>query len=215
MIAVSLRAGHALTDRPSHGGRGARRTRSAPNSGWSTTSRRTESRCPMSCGSSRTGCRCSTRGFSSPPFSRSARPEATWPKMLDKLASVVRERFRVRRQVRALSAHGRITGWTLALSAAGAGGNSPALIAPAHIRLLIDDPFGPAADGRGDRSASQRGCWPYAASSTWNSSQAEERCRSLSLSRLLPSSRPSRWCRAPWFRWRWREMRPNASAFGT
>jgi tight adherence protein B len=61
--------------------------------------------------------------------------------VLDKLASVVRERFRVRRQVRALSAHGRITGWTLALL-------PPALaiilsvLAPAHIRILVDDPFG-------------------------------------------------------------------------
>jgi tight adherence protein B len=61
--------------------------------------------------------------------------------VLDKLASVVRERFRVRRQVRALSAHGRITGWTLALL-------PPALaiilsvIAPAHIRILVDDSFG-------------------------------------------------------------------------
>jgi tight adherence protein B len=61
--------------------------------------------------------------------------------VLGNLAAVIRERFRIRRQVRALSAHGRITGWTLALL-------PPALavllsvIAPAHIRVLIDDPFG-------------------------------------------------------------------------
>ncbi len=61
--------------------------------------------------------------------------------VLDRLASLIRERFRLRRQVRALSAHGRITGWTLALL-------PPALavtlflIAPAHIRVLIDDPLG-------------------------------------------------------------------------
>jgi tight adherence protein B len=61
--------------------------------------------------------------------------------VLDRLASLVRERFRVRRQVRALSAHGRITGWTLACL-------PPALavilyfIAPNHIRVLVDDPFG-------------------------------------------------------------------------
>ena len=42
--------------------------------------------------------------------------------VLDKLAALIRERFKVRRQVRVLSAHGRITGWTLALPAAGAGG---------------------------------------------------------------------------------------------
>ena len=61
--------------------------------------------------------------------------------VLDKLASVVRERFHVRRQVRALSSHGRITGWTLACL-------PPvlavllALVAPSHVRLLIDDPLG-------------------------------------------------------------------------
>lgn len=61
--------------------------------------------------------------------------------VLDKLAGLVRERFKVRRQVRVLSAHGRITGWTLAFL-------PPALavvlflIAPSHIRVLIDDPFG-------------------------------------------------------------------------
>ena len=61
--------------------------------------------------------------------------------VLDKLASVVRERFHVRRQVRTLSSHGRITGWTLACL-------PPALavvlavVAPSHIRLLIDDPLG-------------------------------------------------------------------------
>lgn len=61
--------------------------------------------------------------------------------VLDKLAAVVRERFHVRRQVRTLSAHGRVTGWTLACL-------PPvlavvlALVAPSHIRLLIDDPLG-------------------------------------------------------------------------
>jgi tight adherence protein B len=61
--------------------------------------------------------------------------------MLDKLAAVIRERFRIRRQVRSLSAHGRFTGWTLA--------SLPPtlavilfLIAPTHIRLLVDDPLG-------------------------------------------------------------------------
>jgi tight adherence protein B len=61
--------------------------------------------------------------------------------VLDKLSTMIRERFRIRRQVRALSAHGRITGWTLALL-------PPVLalmllfIAPTHIRVLVDDPFG-------------------------------------------------------------------------
>ena len=34
--------------------------------------------------------------------------------VLDNLASVIRERFKVKRQVRVISAHGRITGWILA-----------------------------------------------------------------------------------------------------
>ena len=34
--------------------------------------------------------------------------------VLDNLASVIRERFKVKRQVRVLTAHGRITGWILA-----------------------------------------------------------------------------------------------------
>lgn len=61
--------------------------------------------------------------------------------VLDRLASLIRERFRLRRQVRALSSHGRITGWTLACL-------PPVLavvlyfIAPTHLRLLIDDPLG-------------------------------------------------------------------------
>jgi len=34
--------------------------------------------------------------------------------VLDNLAGVIRERFRVKRQMRVVSAHGRITGWILA-----------------------------------------------------------------------------------------------------
>ena len=33
--------------------------------------------------------------------------------VLDNLAGVIRERFRVKRQMRVVSAHGRITGWVL------------------------------------------------------------------------------------------------------
>ena len=61
--------------------------------------------------------------------------------VLDKLASVIRERFKVKRQVRSVSAHGRITGLVL--------GALPPVVAgilfilwPEHIRLLIDDPLG-------------------------------------------------------------------------
>jgi tight adherence protein B len=61
--------------------------------------------------------------------------------VLDNLASVIRERFKVKRQVRVLTAHGRITGWILA-------GFPPALaavmfaVAPQHMMLLISDPLG-------------------------------------------------------------------------
>ena len=61
--------------------------------------------------------------------------------VLDNLASVIRDRFRVQRQVRVLTAHGRITGWILA-------GMPPALaaalfvVAPGHLKLLISDPLG-------------------------------------------------------------------------
>ena len=61
--------------------------------------------------------------------------------VLDNLASVIRERFKVKRQVRVISAHGRITGWVL--------GFLPAsvavvvfIISPTHMRLLVDDPLG-------------------------------------------------------------------------
>jgi tight adherence protein B len=61
--------------------------------------------------------------------------------VLENLASVIRERFKVKRQVRVVSAHGRITGFVL-------GCLPPAValvllvIAPDHIRLLVDDPMG-------------------------------------------------------------------------
>lgn len=61
--------------------------------------------------------------------------------VLDRLAAVIRERFKVKRQVRAVSAHGRITGVVL--------GALPPTVAgilfvlwPDHIRLLVDDPIG-------------------------------------------------------------------------
>ena len=61
--------------------------------------------------------------------------------VLDKLAALIRERFKIKRQVRAVSAHGRITGYVLAslpLVVAGI----LYLIAPAHIMTLVEDPFG-------------------------------------------------------------------------
>ena len=61
--------------------------------------------------------------------------------VLDNLASVIRDRFKVKRQIRVHTAHGRITGWILA-------GMPPALAAamfvmsPDHIKMLINDPLG-------------------------------------------------------------------------
>lgn len=61
--------------------------------------------------------------------------------VLDNLASVIRDRFKVKRDVRAKSAHGRITGWILA-------GLPPGLalafmvVAPGHMKMLIEDPLG-------------------------------------------------------------------------
>ena len=61
--------------------------------------------------------------------------------VLDNLATVIRDRFRVKRQVRVLTAHGRITGWILA-------GMPPSLAAalfvtaPGHMKMLISDPLG-------------------------------------------------------------------------
>jgi tight adherence protein B len=61
--------------------------------------------------------------------------------VLDNLAAVIRERFRVKRQVRVVSAQGRITGIVLSCM-------PPALavvlfiIAPSQLRLLIEDPLG-------------------------------------------------------------------------
>jgi tight adherence protein B len=61
--------------------------------------------------------------------------------VLDNLASVIRDRFKVKRQIRVHTAHGRMTGWILA-------GLPPALagamfvMSPDHIKILINDPLG-------------------------------------------------------------------------
>lgn len=61
--------------------------------------------------------------------------------ILSNLAAVIRERFKVKRQVRVISAHGRITGWVLS-------GLPPSLAmaflitSPNHIMTLVDDPMG-------------------------------------------------------------------------
>jgi tight adherence protein B len=61
--------------------------------------------------------------------------------VLDNLSGVIRERFRVRRQIRVISTHGRLTGWVLVLF--------PPLLAlgfllvsPNHLQTLVRDPLG-------------------------------------------------------------------------
>lgn len=61
--------------------------------------------------------------------------------VLDNLGALIRERFKVIREVRTLSAHGRVTGWILV-------GLAPMIagvltfIAPKHVALLVTDPVG-------------------------------------------------------------------------
>ncbi len=56
--------------------------------------------------------------------------------VLDNLASVMRERFKMKRQVRVASAHGRMSAWILSLHAAGACGDSVHAVAKLHERAL-------------------------------------------------------------------------------
>jgi tight adherence protein B len=61
--------------------------------------------------------------------------------VLDNLSSLIRERSRIKRQVRVASAHGRITGWVLSMM-------PPALavlmtiLAPQHMKSFVEDPLG-------------------------------------------------------------------------
>ena len=61
--------------------------------------------------------------------------------ILGNLSAVIRERFKVKRQVQVVSAHGRITGWVLS-------GLPPSLAvaftitSPKHMQTLVNDPMG-------------------------------------------------------------------------
>jgi tight adherence protein B len=65
----------------------------------------------------------------------------TLSEVLDNLASVIRERFKVKRQVRVVTAHGRITGWILA-SMPPSLGLILCFVSPEHMKTLITDPLG-------------------------------------------------------------------------
>ncbi len=61
--------------------------------------------------------------------------------VLDNLSTVIRERSRVKRQVRVASAHGRITGWILSLMPPILA-MAMTIVAPDHMRTFISDPLG-------------------------------------------------------------------------
>jgi tight adherence protein B len=61
--------------------------------------------------------------------------------VLDNLASVMRERFKVKRQIRVISAHGRISAWVLSGLAPGLAGVL-FLLSPDFMRILWEDPMG-------------------------------------------------------------------------
>ena len=61
--------------------------------------------------------------------------------VLDRLSGVIRERFKVKRQVRVVSAHGRITGIILGCLPPAVAGIL-LLTSPEHIRLLVEDKLG-------------------------------------------------------------------------
>jgi tight adherence protein B len=61
--------------------------------------------------------------------------------VLDNLAAIIRDRFRVKRQVRVISAHGRITGWVLSALPTCLG-LFFAATSPEKYRTFYTDPFG-------------------------------------------------------------------------
>jgi len=61
--------------------------------------------------------------------------------ILDNLAHVVRERFKILRQVRVHTAHGRFTGYVL-LSLPAALGIALTFINPEHMKLLFNEKMG-------------------------------------------------------------------------
>lgn len=61
--------------------------------------------------------------------------------ILDNLGDVIRQRFRVKRQIRVVTAHARLTGWVLTAIPVVIG-LAMAVVAPDNIMTLIDDPLG-------------------------------------------------------------------------
>ena len=63
------------------------------------------------------------------------------PELLDNLATVVRDRFRVRRKVRSVTAHGRLSGWILSAMPPAIGLLLLA-IRPDYMQMLVTDSLG-------------------------------------------------------------------------
>lgn len=61
--------------------------------------------------------------------------------VLDNLAAVMRERFKVKRQIRVISAHGRISAWILSCLAPGLAGVL-FMMSPSFMSILWEDPLG-------------------------------------------------------------------------
>ena len=57
-------------------------------------------------------------------------------------SSVIRERFKVKRQVRVLTAHGRITGWILCGVCRPCLAAAMFVISPGQMRILTEDTLG-------------------------------------------------------------------------
>lgn len=61
--------------------------------------------------------------------------------ILDNLGDVIRQRFRVRRQIRVVTAHARLTGWVLTMMPVGIA-LTMVVASPDHILTLVNDPLG-------------------------------------------------------------------------
>jgi tight adherence protein B len=61
--------------------------------------------------------------------------------ILDNLGDVIRQRFRVKRQIKVVTAHARLTGWVLVLMPVVIA-LAMVIVAPEHILTLVNDPLG-------------------------------------------------------------------------
>jgi tight adherence protein B len=61
--------------------------------------------------------------------------------ILDNLGDVIRQRFKVKRQIRVVTAHARLTGWVLTMIPVVIA-LAMVVVAPDHILMLVNDPLG-------------------------------------------------------------------------